>query len=254
MVTRFYLDQSELDDADVGLGGPSPAFVLDTSTLDSSGVLDGTNFTTTATGASSLGGLVASATGTVTPVVSGVADAPLGELFADVSEVTIEDFGDGVAELGGLSASAAGGVTIVASASAGLGEASSSATGTLTVVGSATAVLGGVDASAVGVASEIGTASGALGGLTASAVGTVTPQPKPEPKPTGGGGTPYWYPRPQPRKKVEAVVVEVEDEVVVVPAVVEAYCTPIFAAVSASAGGRITFSAEEDDLQVMLML
>ena len=253
MVTRFYLDQSELDDADVGLGGPSPAFVLDTSTLDSSGVLDGTNFTTTATGASSLGGLTASATGTVTPVVSGVADAPLGELFADVSEVTIEDFGDGVAELGGLSASAAGGVTIVASASAGLGEASSSATGTLTVVGSATAVLGGVDASAVGVASEIGTASGALGGLTASAVGTVTPQPQPEPEPTGGG-QPYWYPRPKPRKKVEAVVVEVEDEVVVVPAVVEAYCTPIFVGMSASAGGRITFSAEEDDLQVMLML
>lgn len=253
MVTRFYLDQSELDDADVGLGGPSPAFVLDTSTLDGNGVLDGTNFTTIGTGASSLGGLVASATGTVTPVVSGVADAPLGELFADVSEVTIEDFGDGVAELGGLSASAAGGVTIVASASAGLGEASSSATGTLTVVGSATAVLGGVDASAVGVASEIGTASGGLGGLTASAVGTVTPQPQPEPEPTGGG-QPYPYRRPKPRKKVEAVVVEVEDEVVVVPAVVEAYCTPIFAAVSASAGGRITFSAEEDDLQVMLML
>ena len=253
MVTRFYLNQSQLDDADVGLGGPSPAFVLDTSTLDSSGVLDGTNFTTTGTGASSLGGLTALAVGTVTPVVSGVADAPLGELFADVSEVTIEDFGDGVAELGGLSASAAGGVTIVASASAGLGEASSSATGTLTVVGSATAVLGGVDASAVGVASEIGTASGALGGLTASAVGTVTPQPQPEPEPTGGG-QPYWYPRPKPRKKVEAVVVEVEEEVVVVPAVVEAYCTPIFVGMSASAGGRITFSAEEDDLQVLLML
>ena len=252
MVTRFYLDQSELDDADVGLGGPSPAFVLDTSTLDGNGVLDGTNFTTIGTGASSLGGLVASATGTVTPVVSGVADAPLGELFADVSEVTIEDFGDGVAELGGLSASAAGGVTIVASASAGLGEASSSATGTLTVVGSATAVLGGVDASAVGVASEIGTASGALGGLTASAVGTVTPQPQPEPEPTGGG-QPYWYPRPKPRKKVEPIV-EVVEELVVVPAVVEAYCTPIFAGVSASADGRITFSAEEDDLQVMLML
>jgi len=252
VVTRFYLDQSQLDDATVGLGGPSPAFVLDTSALDSSGVLDGTNFTTTATGASSLGGLVASATGTVTPVVSGVADAPLGELFADVSEVTIEDFGDGVAELGGLSASAAGGVTIVASASAGLGEASSSATGTLTVGGSAAAVLGGVDASAVGVASEIGSASGVLGGLVASAVGSVTPQPQPEPEPTGGG-QPYWYPRPKPRKKVEPIV-EVVDELVVVPAVVEAYCTPIFAGVSASADGRITFSAEDDDLQVMLML
>ena len=252
MVTRFYLDQSELDDANVGLGGPSPAFVLDTSTLDL-GVLDGTTFTTPGTADSNLGGLTASATGTVTPVVSGVADAPLGELFADVSEVTIEDFGDGVAELGGLVASATGGVTIVASASGSLGEASSSAVGTVTVVGAATASVGSLDASAVGVVSPIGTMSAGLGGLDASAVGTVTPQPQPQPEPTGGG-QPYPYRRPKPRKKVEAVVEIVEEEVVVTPATVEAYCTPIVASVSASAEGRITFFAEEDDLQVLLMV
>ena len=250
MVTRFFLDQSELDDADVGLGGPSPAFVLDTSTLDSSGVLDGANFTTTGTGASSLGGLVASATGTVTPVVSGVADAPLGELFADVSEVTIEDFGDGVAELGGLVASAVGAVTIVASASGSLGAATSSATAVVTHPASGEALLGGLTASATGTVIPLGTMTAQLGEMTASAIGTVTPQPQPD---AGGGGEPYRYPRPK-KKKIQEVVI-VEDIVVeVAPNVVEAYLAPIFVGSSASAVGSITFSAEDDDLQVMLML
>ena len=253
MVTRFYLDQSELDDADVGLGGPSPAFVLDTSTLDGNGVLDGTNFTTPGTADSNFGGLTASAAGTVTPVVSGVADAPLGELFADVSEVTIEHFGDGVAELGSLVASATGGVTIVGLASGSLGEASSSAVGVVAVSGSATAVLGDVDASAVGVVSPIGTMSAGLGGLDASAVGSVTPQPQPQPEPSGGG-QPYPYRRPKPRKKIEPVVEVVEEVVVLMPATVEAYCAPIVASVSASAQGEITFFGEDDDLQVLLML
>ena len=41
-VERFILDQSQLDDVDFGLGGGfSPAFTLDTSTLDSIAKLDG---------------------------------------------------------------------------------------------------------------------------------------------------------------------------------------------------------------------
>jgi hypothetical protein len=155
--------------------------------------------------------------------------------------------------LGGLAGSADGGVTIVGLASGSLGEASSSATGSVLVVGSAEALLGGVDASGVGVASEIGSASAGLGGLLASAVGSVTPQPQPEPT-VQGGGQPYPYRRPKPRKKIEPIVVEVDEQVVLVPAVVEAYCTPIFVGMSASAGGQITFSAEDDDLQVLLML
>ncbi len=78
MTTRFILDTSELDDADVGLDGPSPAFILDTSLLDGNGKLDGVTFTTTATAAGALGSLTATATGTVIPVVTGTAQALLG--------------------------------------------------------------------------------------------------------------------------------------------------------------------------------
>lgn len=250
MVTRFYLDQSQLDDANVGLGGPSPAFVLDTSTLDGNGVLDGTTFTTTATGASSLGWLTASATGTVTPVVSGVATAQLGELIAEVSGVEITVDADASAALGGLTASAVGAVTIVASASGSLGAATSSATAVVTHPASGEALLGGLTALATGTVIPLGTMTAQLGEMTASAIGTVTPQPQPD---AGGGGEPYRYPRPK-KKKIQEVVI-VEDIVVEVePNVVEAYLAPIFVGSSASAVGSITFSAEDDDLQVMLML
>ena len=229
MTTRFILNTSELNDADVGLDGPSPAFILNTSVLDGNGKLDGVNFTTTATAASSLGGLTATATGTVTPVVTGTASAPLGELFAEVSEVSI---------------------TVDADASASLGGATSSATGVVTHPASGEALLGGLTATATGSVTPFGTMTAELGPMVATAVGTVTPQPQPD---AGGGGEPYRYPRPK-KKKIQEVVI-VEDIVVeVAPNVVEAYVAPIFVGLSASAVGSITFSAEDDDLQVMLML
>ena len=293
MVARFYLDQSELDDADVGLDGPSPAFVLDTSTLDGNGVLDGVNFTTPATGTASLGGLSASATGTVTPVVTATANAPLGELFAEIAEVNVEvvadaqadlgslagsatgvvsDTGEAEALLGGLTASASAGVTIVGSgdaalgeviaaasavittvaeASAGLGEATSAATGVITVVASAEGILGGLVASADGAVSADAVGDAPLGGLDATATGTVTPQPTPPQQFVGG--QPYRQRKPRP-KKVEPVVELVPEIVVANPKTVLAYCTPIVASVNARAEGSVTFVAEEDDLQVLLML
>jgi hypothetical protein len=250
MVARFYLDQSELDDADVGLGGPSPAFVLDTSTLDE-GVLDGTTFTTPASGAANLGGLSASATATVTPVITATADAPLGALSAEVAEVTVEVVADATASLGGLVGVADGVVSVAGEASAGLGEATSAATGVITVVASAEGLLGGVVASADGIVSADAVGDAPLGGLAASATGTVVP-PTPPAVQTGGRPLPYRQPR---RKKVETPIVEEVFEIVPVPTkTVLAYCTPIVASVNASAVGEITFVAEEDDLQVLLML
>jgi hypothetical protein len=293
MVARFYLDQSQLDDADVGLDGPSPAFVLDTSTLDGNGVLDGVNFTTPATGTAALGGLSASATGTVTPVVTATANAPLGELFAEIAEVNVEvvadaqadlgslagsatgvvsDTGEAEALLGGLTASASAGVTIVGSgdaalgeliaaaaavittvaeASAGLGEATSAATGVITVVASAEGILGGLVASADGAVSADAVGDAPLGGLDATATGTVTPQPTPPQQFVGG--QPYRQRKPRP-KKVEPVVELVPEIVAPNPKTVLAYCTPIVASVNARAEGSVTFVAEEDDLQVLLML
>jgi hypothetical protein len=272
MVARFYLDQSQLDDANVGLGGPSPAFVLDTSDLDGNGVLDGTTFTTPATGAAPLGGLSASATGTVTPVITATADAPLGELLAEVAEVNVEVVADAQADLGALTASAsaivsdtgeadaplgeliataAAVITIVAEASAGLGKATSAATGVIGVVASAESVLGGLVASADGAVSADAVGDAPLGGLDASATGTVVP-PTPPAVQTGGRPNPYRQPR---RKKTETPIVEETFEVVTIPTkTVLAYCTPIVASVKASAAGEITFVAEDDDLQVLLML
>ena len=255
MVTRFYLDQSQLDDANVGLDGPSPAFVLDTSTLDGDGKLDGTTFTTPATGAAPLGALAASATATVTHIVTGVAEAPLGELVAEVSEVTVTVDAEADATLGGLSASATANIDNPASGDAPLGELASSATGTVSVVATAVGNLGSVVAAATGTVIPLGTMTANLGGLDATAIGTVTPQPTPPQPQTQGGGGGRLYPYRQSRPKQPAPQPVVEPEAIVVPVkTVQAYCTPIVASVSASAQGRVTFVAEDDDLQVLLML
>ena len=255
MVARFYLDQSQLDDANVGLDGPSPAFVLDTSTLDGDGKLDGTTFTTPATGAAPLGALAASATATVTHIVTGVAEAPFGELVAEVSEVTVTVDAEADATLGGLSASATANIDNPASGDAPLGELASSATGTVSVVATAVGNLGSVVAAATGTVIPLGTMTANLGGLDATAIGTVTPQPTPPQPQTQGGGGGRLYPYRQSRPKQAAPQPVVEPEIVVVPVkTVQAYCTPIVASVSASAQGRVTFVAEDDDLQVLLML
>lgn len=251
-LTRFYLDQSTLDDIYVGLDGPSPTFILDTSTLDGIGVLDGVDFTTPGTGAAPLGAVSASATGTVIPVITATADAPLGELLAEVSEIVITVDGDATADLGGLTANGDAVVSVVAEASASLGEATSAATGLITVVASATGLLGGLVGSADGIISADAVGDAPLGSLAATATGTVTPQPTPEPQ-GQGGGRPYPQRKPKP-KKVEPII-ELVPEIVVVPTkTVLAYCTPIVASVAATATGAVTFSGEDDDLQVMLML
>jgi hypothetical protein len=219
--------------------------------------------------------LSASATGTVTPVITATADAPLGELLAEVAEVTVEVVADAQAELGAVAASASGTVTaaasadatlgalsasaeaivsIAAEASAGLGEATSAATGVITVVASAESLLGGLVASADGIVSADAVGDAPLGGLDAAATGTVIPPTPPEPpaQQTGGRPNPYRQPR---RKKTETPIVEETFEIVAIPTkTVLAYCTPIVASIKASASGQITFVAEDDDLQVLLML
>jgi hypothetical protein len=106
-------------------------------------------------------------------------------------------------------------------------------------------------ASADGIVSADAVGDAPLGGLAASATGTVVP-PTPPAVQTGGRPLPYRQPR---RKKVETPIVEEVFEIVPVPTkTVLAYCTPIVASVNASAVGEITFVAEEDDLQVLLML
>jgi len=127
-VIRFELDLSPLDDALYGLGGPSgPAFILDTSLLDGTDVLDGSPFLVLGTASSSLGGLVASASGTVVVTVTGVATANLGGLVASATTKTTKS-AIATANLGGLVASATTKTSKFATATADLGGLTASAT------------------------------------------------------------------------------------------------------------------------------
>ena len=127
-VIRFELDLSPLDDALYGLGGPSgPAFILDTSLLDGTDVLDGSPFLVLGTASSSLGGLVASASGTVVVTVTGVATANLGGLVASATTKTKKS-AIATANLGGLVASATTKTSKFSIASSDLGGLTASAT------------------------------------------------------------------------------------------------------------------------------
>jgi hypothetical protein len=128
-VIRFELDLSPLDDALYGLGGPSgPAFILDTSLLDGTDVLDGSPFLVVGVASSSLGGLNASADGTVIVVtVTGVATANLGGLVASATTKTTKS-AIATANLGGLVASATTKTSKFSIASSDLGGLTASAT------------------------------------------------------------------------------------------------------------------------------
>jgi len=124
-VIRFKLDLSQLDDAAYGLDGFSPPFILDTSVLDGNGLLDGVQFLTTATASSSLGGLDASVTATVTQFA--VLSSSLGGLDANVS-ATVTQFAVLSSSLGGLDANVSATVTEFAVLSAPLGGLVATAT------------------------------------------------------------------------------------------------------------------------------
>ncbi len=146
-VQRFLLDTSQLDDANFGLDGPSGrSFILDSSQLDGTDVLDGSPFLTVATGATALGALTASASADVQATVFAVAST----------------------ELGGLTSTATATVVISATASANLGGLVASAITAVAQDAVATANLGGLVATA--------TASDA----------PAPPAPTPEPTPSGG--------------------------------------------------------------------
>jgi hypothetical protein len=209
-VQRFTLDSSTLDSADFGLDGPSPAFILDTSTLDGVGKLDGFTFSTVATAAAQLGAATATASATVTHLAT--ADASLGAL--------------------GGAASAS--VTILATAASTLG--SLAAAGTATVI----------DPNAAGSAD--------LGGLAGTAVATVTPATPTTQQPTGRPRLYSTAPRYKPEPDKTQVPEITPTKPVRVPVSVAASGGCMLGAMSSTASGSVTFSAEDDDLQVLLVI
>ena len=224
-VKRFLLNTSQLNDAAFGLDGPS-AFILDTSQLDGANVLDGGQFLTVAIGASSLGGISATLSATVTHSV--IASASLG----------------------GLDSSAQAKAKKSATASADLGGLDASATTKVSKTVIASADLGGLDASATTKVAKSAIASADLGGLVATANSIPTP-PTPTPEPTPVGGRQYAAPR---RKKIEPIVEPVVEIPVIQPKRRYAVCSTTLNGMKAQAVGTITFSILEDDAEVLLLV
>jgi hypothetical protein len=247
-VARFILDQSQLDDADFGLGGGfSPAFTLNTSTLDSIAKLDGLTFTTTVTASASLGGLTAGAVSLVSHVVS--AGAVLGGVEASAS-VSVLNVVSASAVLGGVVASADATVTHTVNADAVLGGGVAQAVASVSNLVSASASLGELSSTAVANVAGVVTASASLGGLISSAQATVDPAPAPPTPQYPGGGNP-WYRRPKV-EKVEEVV-----EVVVEPLWVPLQVFGVGASVgslSSSAIAEVTWSILEDEAELLLLV
>jgi hypothetical protein len=246
-VSRFILDQSQLNDADAGLDGFSPAFVLNTSTLDSIAKLDGFTFTTTVTASAGLGGLASSASALVSHTVS--AGAVLGGLVGAASS-SVSNVVSAQAVLGGVVGVANATVAHTVSANAVLGAGVGLATASVSNVVSAQAVLGGLSASATANVFGSVTASALLGGLTSSAQATVDPAPSPPAPQYPGGGNP-WYRRPKV-ERVEEVV-----QVVVEPLRVPLQVFGVGASVgslSSSAVAEVTWSILEDEAELLLLV
>ena len=222
-VIRFKLDLSQLDDTAYGLDGPSGrSFILDSSQLDGTDVLNGSPFLTTATASSSLGGLDASVSATVTEFA--VLSASLGGLDASVS-ATVTEFAVLSAPLGGLDASASANVIQFAVLSA---------------------PLGGLDATAIAQSEGFPIFTATLGGLVATA--TAGDIPPPEPTPSGGRRV-YST---SPRKKIEPLP-EVEIPVIQ-PKRRYAVCSATLGGITAQAEAMITFSILDDDAEVLLLV
>jgi hypothetical protein len=226
-VIRFTLDgPSTLDDIAFGLDGLP--FTLDTSKLNSTDVLNGIEFLTTATGAASLGAMSATGSATVTHFAS--ASAPLGELVAETANITVTVLAEGSAPLGAMTATASASVVISASASAPLGALTATANSSPTIL-------------------PILQAN--LGGLVATADATVIPPTPPEPEPTPSGGRQYAAPR---RKKIEPVPEPVVEIPVIQPKRRYAVVSTSLNGMQAQATSTITFSILDDDAEVLLLV
>lgn len=254
-VERFVLNVSTLDTDGIGLDGPSPAFILDESTLDGVGKLDGFNFTTEATAAAQLGAASVSATATVTHTAQGTAS--LGTLQAAATATVIDELPTATGVLGGLAAAATATRTTFATGAASLGDLSGVGSGVVTVTATATATLGTFTAAGTGtVIDELPVASAVLGALSATAT-SEQPEPPPPPPAAQPTGRPRMY-STQPRHKLKPVVEQVPEIVPTkpqrIPETVSAICVSSLSALSGSASAAVTFSAEDDDLQVLLLL
>jgi len=272
---RFALDTNELDDNEVGLGAQLlnvERFTLDASPLNDEGfALDGDQYSFKVVGSadSEAGGLVAQASGEIIVTVVAIADANLGEGIAEAT-VNIQHGAIVESSFGELTASISGEIDNPATGEALLGEAtaqasaivshfaqgtsefetlSASGEGVVIVSASGVTIVPALDASANGLVIPIGSANATLGSLDASASATVISR--------GSGGGVRWLQQLPPKPIVIVKDVVEETEAIVVerePVSVFATASVRFPVLRARAIGSVSWVAERDDEEVLLLL
>ena len=227
--SRFTLDTSQLDDATVGL--------------------DGSPFPLNATGASSLGGVSANASATITKLAS--ASSSLGGVSASASaQSTI--FPVLSSSLGGLNASASAQSTIFPVLSSSLGGIDATAQASSTLFPVLSSSLGGLSATASASAIIFPVLDAPLDGLVASAIAQSAP---PEPPVIPPSGSRWWRQPATPVKKQELpeqIIVEIPKPRR--PVLVSAQAGSRLGGVDVGALGSVTFSIVDDDAEVLLLV
>jgi len=276
---RFIVDTNELDDAQVGLGSPFvnlERFALDASSLNDEGFgLDGDlSFKVVGSADSEAGSLVAQASGEIIVTVVALAEGDWGDALGQAT-ATVEHDGSAESLFGGLTAAASADIDNPATGEASLGAvvASASATvehsaeamsqfGTLDASGEALVIVNasGVTvvpalvASADGVVVPVGEgiADAPLGSLDASAFASVTKKAA-----GGAGGRVRWLEQLPPKPIVVAKDIPQEVETIVVerePVLIFATASIGLGVVRARAFGGVSWVAERDDEELLLLL
>jgi hypothetical protein len=227
--SRFTLDTSQLDDATVGL--------------------DGSPFPLNATGTSSLGGVSANASATITKLAS--ASSSLGGISASASaQSTI--FPVLSSSLGGLDATATAQSEIFPILSSSLGGLDATAQASSTLFPVLSASLGGLSATASASAIIFPVFDAPLDGMVATATATVTPPEPPEIPPAGS----RWWKQPAApvtkHEPPEQIVIEIPKPRR--PLLVSVVAVARLGGADVCALGSVTFSTLDDDAEVLLLV
>ena len=227
--SRVTLDTSELDDATVGL--------------------DGSPFPMQATGTSSLGGVSANASVTITKLAS--ASSSLGGISASATaQSTI--FPVLSSSLGGLDGVATARSTLFPVLASSLGGLDASAAASSTLFPVLSSSLGGLDATASASAIIFPVFDAPLDGLVASATATINPPEPPEIPPSGS----RWWKQPAApvtkHEPLEQIVVQIPKPRR--PLLVSAVAVARLGGLDVGALGSITFSTLDDDAEVLLLV
>jgi hypothetical protein len=248
--SRFTLNTSELDDATVGLdGSPFPMQATGASSLGGLSANASATITKLASGSSSLGGISASASAqsTIFPVLS----SSLGGLDG-LATAQSEIFPRLSASLGGLDATAQASSTLFPILSSSLGGLDATAQASSTLFPVLSSSLGGLSATASASAIIFPVFDAPLDGMVASATATINPPEPPEIPPSGS----RWWKQPAApvtkHEPPEQIVIEIPKPRR--PLLVSVVAVARLGGADVGALGSVTFSTLDDDAEVLLLV